>query len=126
MVGSSSTMPTPDEARQRLEQEQNQHLRWLLGDLLVARSYQTDWYLCKVLQQLAAGSNAGETAWNGLIERFRRSLLDESEAGARAHEILRPGRRDFDEKLDDLIAEMIAVVFLSGQQSTAWPSLSAG
>jgi hypothetical protein len=67
------------------------------------------------LQQLATGSNAGEKAWNGLIQRCRHSLTDPEELLRRARAVLTPGALDFDEKLDDLVAEMVPVVYLSKQ-----------
>lgn len=108
-------MATPVEARERLQQPQNEPLRWLLGDLLIARVGRADWYQCRVLQQLAIGSQAAEQAWNGLIERFRAVLASPDDARVRAQEILDPAALDFDEKLDDLVAEMVAVVYLSGR-----------
>jgi hypothetical protein len=108
-------VPTPAEACERLSQPQNEPLRWLLGEALVARSQRAAWHECRVLQQLAGGSEAGERAWNGLIERSRQALTNPEEAQTRARAVLTPGAADFDEKLDDLVAEMVAVVYLSAQ-----------
>jgi hypothetical protein len=108
-------LPTPAEACERLRQPQNEPLQWLLGEILVARAQQEHWHHCRVLQQLAEGSELGERAWNGLIERSRQALTNPLEAQTRARTALTPVAADFDEKLDDLVAEMVAVVYLSTQ-----------
>jgi hypothetical protein len=52
---------------------------------------------------------------NGLIERSRQALTNPHEAQTPARTTLTPVAADFDEKLDDLVAEMVAVVYLSMQ-----------
>lgn len=102
------------EALERLRESQNEPVQWLLGDLLVSRAGRPDWHECRILQQLAVGSAGAEGAWNGLIGRFRQALANPNNAPMRAKEILNPAAADFDAKLDDLVAEMVAVVYLSG------------
>src|SRR5262249_26683142 len=86
---------------------------WLFNDLLTARARQRDWFLSVPLQQLATGSRSAEQAWNGLIARFRDCLEQRDEALQRVQEI---SVTDLDEKLDDFVAEMIAVVYLSQRE----------
>lgn len=84
-----------------------------MGDLLLCRARRPDWHECRILQQLGARSKEAEGAWNGLIDRFRQVLTNANNALIRVREILNPGAADFDGKLDDLVAEMVAVVYLS-------------
>ena len=104
-------MGTVADALARLQEPQNEPLRWL-NDLLVERAQKPDWFLCYLLGQLARRDQQAEAAWSDLIGPFRSALINPDEAPARARDVL---TGDFDDKLDDLVAEMVAVVYLTGQ-----------
>jgi hypothetical protein len=98
----------PDEALRRLLLPENENLNWLLGDLLRARAAEPHWYRCVPLQQLERNLDA-QNSWNALIRTCRASLAAEGEAQQRARELLNPRIPEFDAKLDDFVAELIAI-----------------
>jgi hypothetical protein len=98
----------PDEALRRLLTPENENLNWLLGDLLRARAAEPHWYRCVPLQQLERDLG-GQNSWNALIRTCRASLAVEREAQQRATELLNPRSPEFDVKLDDFVAELIAI-----------------
>jgi hypothetical protein len=98
----------PDEALRRLLTPENEDLNWLLGDLLRARAAEPTWYRCFLLQQLERNLGA-QNSWNALIRTCRASLAVELEAQQRAWELLTPLSPEFDAKLDDFVAELIAI-----------------
>lgn len=98
----------PDEALRKLLLPENENLNWLLGDLLRARAAEPHWYRCVPLQQLERNLG-GQNRWNALIRTCRASLAAEAEAQQRARELLNPRCLEFDSKLDDFVAELIAI-----------------
>ena len=88
---------------------ENENLNWLLGDLLRARAAQPHWYRCIPLQHLERNLGT-QNSWNALIGTCRASLAAEGEAQERARELLNPVVPDeFDVRLDDFVAELIAI-----------------
>lgn len=92
-----------------LAAKQNSEIQWLLGAVLIQRAARSDWYDCRILQQLERGTAKG---WNELIGRCRGALSNPEELLERCQKLLNPVALDFDDKLEDFIAEMVAVAYL--------------
>lgn len=101
-----------DEALRRLDDAANQHILWVMGDILRQRAQRDDWRESVILQQLEAGA-PNLIAWNELFRRTRLALAHEDELPRRARTMLRPDNPSFDQALDDFIAEMLAAQYLS-------------
>jgi hypothetical protein len=103
-------VPSPDALRALLEPE-NQQINWAIGDLLRERAGRPDWRRCPILQHLE--TNTRLELWNELFHRTREALANEADLPAKAQELLQPSKPTFDQNLDDFIAEMVAVQYLS-------------
>jgi len=99
----------PEMALRRLREPQNRNLDWLLGDLLRQRAARDDWHYCPILQQLERQNQEAERIWETLIGTCRALLADDAEAPRRAIACLQPADKNFDSKLDDFVAELIAI-----------------
>lgn len=108
-------MPIPNIFLERLNSPANEQLRWLMGDLLVQRSTQVNWFECPIFQSLRKREDALH-GLNRLIQSARTVLEDEGEAQNRANSVLNPSEKDFDSKLEDFLAEISAVVRLSERE----------
>ena len=95
-----------------LGQAGNQQIEWAIGGLLRQRAERDDWRECTILRQLETGE-VNLAAWNQLFQSTRESLSDEGQLRVKANTVLQPSSASFDLALDDLIAEMIAAMYLS-------------
>jgi hypothetical protein len=90
---------------------ENQEIDRAVGNLLRARAVRDDWRQCSILQQLETGRNIN--VWNELFRRTRQALANEADLPRKAQTLLRPNNSAFDVALEDFIAEMMAVLYLS-------------
>jgi hypothetical protein len=101
-----------DAVLQALADAGNAHIQWAIGSVLRERLDKEDWQECVLLQQLAS-ANLALQSWNELFLRTRASLENEDELRTKASSLLKPAAKAFDSCLEDLIGEMLAVLYLA-------------
>jgi hypothetical protein len=98
-----------------LDQPENEAIAWAIGPLLRQRLEQEGWEAIIILQHLAL-ANARLQAWNGLFDRARKALSQLDGFPMKAALLLANVKTaKFDETLDDLIAELVGVLYLAAQ-----------
>jgi hypothetical protein len=95
----------------RLKSPENADLVWLFSTL-PKRAERGDWAASPVLQMLEANNRAFEETCLGLIRDFRGLLVQPEQASSCTKKILKPRDKNFDAKLRDFFAEVMAVVDL--------------
>jgi hypothetical protein len=108
-----------DDALKALKQPENEAVELTIGPLLRQRLDQDGWEEIILLQHLAQSSPRLE-GWNGLFSRARKALADPNDLAAKGAQLLGRVRTSlFNDVLDDFIAEMLAVIYLTESGHTA-------
>lgn len=108
-----------EDVLEALEQDRNEAINWAIGPLLRQRLEQEGWEGIIILQHLGSERDRLK-AWNDLFERARRALSNPDDLVMKASLLLANVKNaKFDDALDDLIAELLAVLYLAamGHQS---------
>jgi hypothetical protein len=100
-----------EQALQSLDSEANTQIAWAFGDVLRAWALRDDWEACIPLQHLAAHPERMQ-GWNLLVERTRQALANDVELPAKARQLLLPKTIQFNDVMEDLIAEMHGAQYL--------------
>src|SRR5438045_1536250 len=109
-----NAMPTCTPTRialQKLQLDENEPLRWFLGPILEKRACRGQWY-CTPLVFLQSNNETSRQYWNATIAKFRQLLQNPAEAPRKALDELNPNATDFEQQLQDFIAEIISLVHL--------------
>lgn len=110
----SSTTKKADVLR-AFDQPENEAIAWAIGPLLRQKLDQEGWEAIIILQHLALASPRLQ-AWNGLFDRARKALASPDDLPTKAALLLANVKTaKFDETLDDLIAELLGVLYLAAQ-----------
>src|SRR4051812_7475538 len=100
-----------EDALHALTSDANRDIDFAVGALLRARAQREDWHESAILQQLESGRNLG--GWNDLFRRVREALRDPENLQQKAAAVLNPQNPSFDDALDDFVAELLAVLYLT-------------
>lgn len=98
-------------ALENLELEANSEIAWAFGDVLREWARRDNWQACIPLQHLE-GNDGRMQGWNSLVQRTRQTLADETELPAKARQLLLPRKIQFNDVMEDFIAEMHAAQYL--------------
>lgn len=102
-----------------LDNPANQAINTMLGPVLKPRLDQESWADIIILQHLDRAS-PNLASWNNLFERVFAALADRTTLIEKAHKILSGvATARFNDALDDLIAEMLAAIYLVNSGHTA-------
>ncbi len=98
-----------------LDQPDNEVINWAIGPLLRQKLEHEGWEGIIILQQLASASPRLQ-AWNGVFDRARKELGSPDDLPMKAALLLANVKTaKFDDALDDLIAELLGVLYLAAQ-----------
>ena len=92
-----------------LGQPENADAAWLFGDILRKRMAQPDWLENPALQVIARKQGR---ALSQVVTAVRQSVVGEESLAEKRNQELNPGAADFDKRIEDFLAELVAVVYL--------------
>ena len=100
-----------EDALENLELEENNEIAWAFGDVLREWARRDNWQACIPLQHLETNDGRVQ-GWNSLVQTTRQALADATELPAKATQLLLPSKIQFNDVMEDFIAEMHAAQYL--------------